>query len=105
MLEVQGPHAGTPSRPSSHPGVVSVEPMSSDPTIPNGKTVRPALSEDEQARRRKAVETARASNQLSGFEPDPEAEVLNARYIAGELTRDELTAAILSLAGLPVPGR
>ena len=78
--------------------------MSSDPTIPNGKTIRPALSEEEQARRRKAVETARASNQLSGLEPDPEAEVLNARYIAGELTRDELTAAILALAGLPASG-
>ncbi len=79
--------------------------MSSDPTIPNGKTIRPALFEDEQARRRKAVETARASSQLSGFEPDPAGEVLNARYIAGELTSDELTAAILSLAGLPVPDR
>ena len=53
--------------------------MSSDPTIPNGKTVRPALSDEEQARRRKAVETARASSQLSGFEPDPEAEVLGFR--------------------------
>ena len=79
--------------------------MSSDPTIPNGKTVRPALPEEEQARRRKAVETARISSQLSGFEPNPEAEALNARYIAGELTSDELTAAILALAGLPVPDR
>ena len=79
--------------------------MTSSSTIPNGKTIRPALSDEEQARRRKAVETARASNQLSGFEPDPEAEALNARYIAGELTRDELTAAILVLAGLPVPDR
>lgn len=72
--------------------------------IPNGKPIRPALSEEEQARRRKAVDTARASNQLSGFEPDPEAEALNARYITGELTRDELTAAILALAGLPTSG-
>ena len=79
--------------------------MSSDSTIPNSKTVRPALSEEEQARRRKAVETARASNQLSGFEPDPAGKALNARYIAGELTRDELTAAILALAGLPASGR
>ena len=72
--------------------------------IPNGKPIRPALSEEEQARRRKAVETARASNQLSGFEPDRAGEVLNARYIAGELTSDELTAAILALAGLPALG-
>ena len=105
LLEVYGSSAGILSRPSSHPGVVSVDPMSSDPTIPNGKTVRPTLSDEERARRRKAVETARASNQLSGFEPDPEAEALNARYIAGELTSDELTAAILALAGLSVPDR
>ena len=50
------------------------------------------------------METARASSQLSGFEPDPAVEALNARYVAGELTSDELTAAILALAGLP-PGR
>ncbi len=72
--------------------------------IPNGKPIRPALSEEERDRRRKAVDTARASSQLSGFEPDPEAEALNARYIAGELTSDELTAAILALAGLPASG-
>ena len=58
--------------------------MSSDPRISNGKPIRPALSEEEQARRCKAVETARVSSQLSGFEPDPEAEALNARYITGE---------------------
>ena len=68
---------------------------------PTGKPSRRALSSDELARRRKAVETARVSSQLSGFEPDPEAEALNARYITGELTRDELTAAILALARLP----
>ena len=79
--------------------------MSSDPTMPNGKAVRPPLSDEEQAQRRKAVETARFSSQLSGFEPDPAAEALNARYVAGELTRDELTAAILALAGLPASSR
>ncbi len=78
--------------------------MSSDPTIPNGKAIRPSLSGEEQEWRRQAVETARASSQLSGFEPDPAVEALNARYVAGELTSDELTAAILALAGLP-PGR
>ena len=79
--------------------------MTNSPTIPNGKTIRPSLSKEERARRRKAVETARASNQLSGFEPAPTAEALNALYVAGELTRDELTAAILALAGLAVPDR
>ncbi len=71
--------------------------MSSDPTIPNGKAVRSPLSDEEQTRRRKAIETARVSSQLSGFEPDPAAEALSVRYIAGELTRDELTTAILAL--------
>ncbi len=79
--------------------------MSSDPTIPNGRAIRPFLSDEEQERRRQAVETARASTALSGFEPDPAAEALNARYVTGELTSDELTAAILTLAGLPAPGR
>ena len=75
--------------------------MHSNPAIPNGKPVPLPLSEEEREGRRKAVETARRSNQLSGFEPDLAAEALNARYIAGELTRDELTAATLALAGLP----
>ena len=79
--------------------------MSGDATMPNGKAFRPAPSEGEQARRCKAVETARQSTRLSGIELDPEAEVLNARFIAGELTSDELTAAILALAGLPAPDR
>ena len=71
----------------------------------NGKPSRSPPSEEEQARRRKAIETARRSNQLSGFEPDPEVEVLNERYVVGELTRDELTAAIIALVGIPGPDR
>ena len=54
---------------------------------------------------RKAVETARLSSQLSGFEPDPAAEALNARYVVGELSRDELMAATLALAGLSASSR
>lgn len=83
--------------------------MHGDPTIPNSKPTRPALSQEEQQGRRKAVETARRSNQLSGFEPEPAVEALNARYIVGELTSDELTAAIqrlvltLAAAGGPAP--
>ena len=79
--------------------------MSGDATTPNGKAARPTLSGEEQAARRKAVETARHSTLLSGFRLDPEAEALNARYIAGELTRDELTAAILALGRLPARDR
>ena len=41
--------------------------------------------------------------QLSGFEPDPAMEPINAHYIAGELTRDEYRAAVFALAGHPDP--
>ena len=43
--------------------------------------------------------------QLSGFELDAETQALNARYVDGELTREELTAAILALAGVAGPDR
>ena len=75
--------------------------MSGEPGTSNGMPCRTLLSEEEQARRRKAIETARRSNQLSGFEPDPEVEALCTRYVVGELTRDELTAAIIALARPP----
>ena len=72
--------------------------MSGESGTSNGTPCRTPPSKEEQARRRKAIETARRSNQLSGFEPDPEVETLCARYVVGELTRDELTAAIITLA-------
>ena len=43
--------------------------------------------------------------QLSGFELDAETQALNARYVDGELTSDELTAAILARAGVHGPDR
>ena len=75
--------------------------MSAGPGTSNGAPCRTPPSEEEQARRRKAIETARRSNQLSGYEPDPEVETLCERYVVGELTRDELTAAIIALARPP----
>ena len=69
-----------------------------------GRKVAQSISAEEQARRHKAVESARRSMQLSGFELDADTEALNASYIAGELTRDELTSAILVLADrMPPP--
>ena len=79
--------------------------MSGETTIPNGQVAPPPLSDEERARRRKAVETARRSMQLSGFELDAETQALNARYVNGELTSDELTAAILARAGVHGPDR
>ena len=75
--------------------------MSGELGTSNGIPSRALPSEEEQARRRKAIETARRSNQLSGFEPDPEVDALCARYVVGELTSDELTAAIIALARPP----
>ena len=79
--------------------------MSGEPTNTNGQVARPPLPEEERARRHKAVETARRSMQLSGFELDAETQALNARYVDGELTSDELTAAILARAGVYGPER
>jgi hypothetical protein len=80
---------------------MSNENEKSGSTVPNGEVVRQPISEEEQARRCKAIETARRSSQLSGFKLDETTEALNARYVAGELTRKDLTAAVLNHTGLP----
>ena len=59
------------------------------------------LSEQERSRREKAVQFARNSVRLEGFILKQEAEALNRRYINGELTSAEHTAALLALAGSP----
>ena len=69
------------------------------------KTTTPSISAEEQERRRKAIVTATRSMQLSGFEPDPAIELINTRYIAGEMTRDDYRAAVFALAGRPDPGQ
>jgi hypothetical protein len=51
----------------------------------------------EQAQRKAAVDYARGSVRLEGFVLAPEVEDLNRRYIAGELTSQQLTDAILAL--------
>ncbi len=61
--------------------------------------VAPLITEEERARRQKAVTTGRDSVRLEGFHLPPEVEALNARYVAGELTSDELTAAIKRAVG------
>ncbi|MDA8192368.1 MAG: antitoxin VbhA family protein [Thermaerobacter sp.] len=62
----------------------------------------PTISQQERARREEAVRFARNSVRLEGFILNEEAEALNQRYINGEMTNAEHTAALLTLAGLPV---
>lgn len=52
------------------------------------------ISDDERARRQKAVDYARGSVRLEGFVLDADIEALNQRYVNGELTSEQLTAAI-----------
>ncbi len=61
-------------------------------------TARP-ISDDERHRRQKAVDYARGSVRLEGFIISPDIEALNQRYVDGELTSDELTAAIKRAVG------
>lgn len=61
-----------------------------DQATPSAHTI----SDDERCRRKKAIDTARGSVRLEGFILDPDIEALNQRYVAGELTRSELTNAI-----------
>ena len=60
--------------------------------------VRPQadISAEERARRKAAIDYARGSVRLEGFVVSPEVEAMNRRYSDGEITRAELTAAILA---------
>ena len=57
------------------------------------------ISTEERARRQKAIDTARRSIRLEGFELDAETEALNRRYIDGDITSEEHSAAIRKSAG------
>lgn len=63
-------------------------------------TRRPKISDAERARRKEAVDFARGSVRFEGFVLDEATEALNARYIDGDLTSEELTAEILKLSGV-----
>lgn len=56
------------------------------------------LSDDERARRQKAIDFARTSIELSGFTLSPGMETLGARFVAGELSESEYLAAALAHA-------
>jgi hypothetical protein len=55
----------------------------------------PAINEAERARRQREVDFARGLVRYEGGVLSNEIERLNARYVAGEIGSDELTAAIL----------
>ena len=53
-----------------------------------------AISKEERSKRARQMENALASVRLEGLEPDAEAASIFQRHIAGELTLDEMGAAI-----------
>jgi hypothetical protein len=58
------------------------------------------ISPEERARRKAAIDYARASVRLEGFVQSEFAEALNRRYIDGEITSEEHSAAIRAHHGL-----
>ena len=72
----------------------------------NDLTLSPAtarevpITEAERARRQAADDYARASLRLEGFTPSAVSDELTRRYINGEITRGEITAAIRAHHGL-----
>ncbi|WP_454887983.1 antitoxin VbhA family protein [Sphingomonas oryzagri] len=64
-------------------------------TAPSTSPV-PAISEAERARRVGEIDFARGSVRYEGGILADDIEQLNARYIAGEIDSDQLTAAILA---------
>jgi len=61
---------------------------------------KPKITEAERVQRQKEIDYARASVRLEGFVLSPEVEELNRRYIAGDITSDEHSAAIRRKHGL-----
>jgi hypothetical protein len=66
----------------------------SAPARPTGR-----ISAGERARRKAAIDYARGSMQLEGFILDEATEELNRRYIDGEITSAEHSAAIRASVG------
>lgn len=60
---------------------------------------RAPISENERAHREREINFARGSVAYEGGVLTDEVEQLNARYIAGEIDGDELTAAIILASG------
>jgi len=67
--------------------------------VADPKSIKPVstITPEERARRQEAVDYGRGSVRLEGFVVSPRAEELNRRYIEGEITSEQLTAAILAI--------
>jgi len=63
----------------------------------NQLTAPKNLSEEERAKRQAAVNNARGSVRLEGFILNEAVNALSKRYVDGEITLDQHTAAILEL--------
>lgn len=61
--------------------------------------LKAGITQRERAKRAAAIKAARTSVRLEGYTLGMEAEALFARYVDGELTRPQLNAAVLALAG------
>ena len=59
--------------------------------------VKPRITKEEKAARRRGVAAARGSVRLEGFIISPAAEAIATRYIDGDLDLDEYIAAIKAL--------
>lgn len=58
--------------------------------------LHPQISEEERLTRKRAVDVARGSVRFEGFVLAPEIELINDRYINGELTSQEHVEAVLA---------
>ncbi|MSP01447.1 MAG: hypothetical protein EXR07_10430 [Acetobacteraceae bacterium] len=61
---------------------------------------QPRITIEERARRKDAIDYARGSVRLEGFVLGPEVEELNRRYVDGEITSAEHSAAVRKRHGL-----
>ena len=60
----------------------------------NEKTEPIKISDEERQKRQAAFDIGRGSVRLEGFIVSPEAEALNAKYINGEITSEDVIAGL-----------
>lgn len=72
--------------------------MAQPPGTDSADEDRVPISDEEREWRQRSVDSARANVRLSGFVLDAGTEELARRYVAGELTGDEFTAAVIAAA-------
>ena len=58
------------------------------------EVIMPSISDTERTQRLKAYTSISASSRIEGLEADPAAKVIFQRYIEGDLTLDQMGAAI-----------